>query len=77
MIKNITIGVLLILTVLSSLFAFIQQTEANRQREIAVLNLQCAAESEKRAQEQMQVALMSQREAELQYKRAMDCCNMK
>ena len=45
--------------------------------EIAVLNLLRAMENEKRSQEQMQMTVMSQREAELQYQRAMECCNKK
>jgi hypothetical protein len=68
--KNIIIGVMAILTILSVAFGLVERTEANRQREYAI-------ESEKRAQEQMQMAAISQREAELQYQRAMDCCNKK
>ena len=56
MIKNITIVVLLILTVLSSLFAFIQQTEANRQRELADVNAKMAVENMAIAREQAKLA---------------------
>jgi hypothetical protein len=75
--KNLIIGALAILSIGSIAFGLVERTEAIRQREIADLNLQRATESEKRAQDQMQIAVMSQREAELQYQRAMNCCNKK
>ena len=77
MIKNITIGVLATLTVLSSLFAFVQQTEANRQREIADANAQQAVESKKSAQEQMELAAVHRDEAERQRQIAIECASKK
>ena len=75
--KNLIIGALAIVSIGSVAFGLVEQSEANRQREIAVQNLQRAMENEKKAQIQTQIAAMSQREAELQYQRAMECCNKK
>ena len=75
--KNLIIGALAIVSIGSVAFGLVEQSEANRQREIAVQNLQRAMENEKRAQRQTQMAAMSQREAELKYQRAMECCNKK
>lgn len=77
MIKNIIIGVLALLTVLSSLFGFVEHAEANRQREIAIENAEQAIASKRMAEEQMQMAARPQKEAEQQYSRAMECCNKK
>ncbi len=75
--KNLIIAALAIASIVSVVFGLVERAEANRQREIAVLNLLRAMENEKRSQEQMQMTVMSQREAELQYQRAMECCNKK
>jgi hypothetical protein len=75
--KNLIIGALSIVSIGSVAFGLVEQSEAIRQREIAFQNLQRAMESEKRAQIQTQIATMSQREAELQHQRAMECCNKK
>ncbi len=75
--KNLIIGALAIVSIGSVAFGLVEQSEANRQREIAVQNLQRAMENEKRAQIQTEIATMSQKEAELQYQRAMECCNKK
>lgn len=56
MMKNITIGVLAILTVLSFLFGLVQQTEANRQRELADVNAKMAVENMEIAREQAKLA---------------------
>ena len=75
--KNLIIGALAIVSIGSVAFGFVEQSGANRQREIAVQNLMRAMENEKRAQIQTEIAAMSQKEAELQYQRAMECCNKK
>jgi len=56
MMKNITIGVLAILTVLSFLFGLVQQTEANRQRELADANAKMALVNMELAREQAKQA---------------------
>ncbi len=56
MMKNITIGVLCILTVLSFLFGLVQQTEANRQRELANANAKMAQQNMELAREQAEQA---------------------
>jgi carbonic anhydrase/acetyltransferase-like protein (isoleucine patch superfamily) len=68
--NNLIIGALAILSVVSIVFGLVERAEAIRQHEIAI-------ESEKRVQEQMQITVVSQREAELQYQRAKECCNKK
>lgn len=68
--KNILIGVLALISILSIVFAFIQKTEAEMQRQLADQN---AVE----AKLQNEVAKMAQHLAEEQRKIAEDCASKK
>ncbi len=81
MVKNIIIGVLVILVVLSSLFGFIQQAEANRQRELADANAKMAVENMEIAREQAKLAqkhaMQMQEEATRSRQIAEECARKK
>ncbi len=81
MMKNIIIGVLAILTVLSFLFGRAQQTEANRQRELAVVNAKMAVENMEIAREQAKLAqkhaMQMQEEATRSRQIAEECARKK
>ena len=59
--KNIIIGVLVLLNVCTLMFAFVKNLEAEKQREIAVFNMEQAIEMSKKV-----------REAEMEAKKAFE-----
>ena len=82
--KNIIIGILAVLTVLSTFFGMYQRTEAIKQRQLAEQNAimaqhnaQMAQENEKQARAQMQMAMVSKVEAEKQLQLAKEECAKK
>lgn len=71
--KNILIGVLALISILSIVFALAEKTEAERQAQLAVLNAQLAQKNAVEAQLQKEMAMAAQRVAEEQRKIAVDC----
>jgi hypothetical protein len=72
MVKNISIAVLLVLTILFGVFGYIQKIEADAQREIAVQQKLDAEMHKKLAEQTMVQAQSAQREAEVQRKMAVE-----
>jgi hypothetical protein len=70
MVKNISIAVLLVLTILFGVFGYIQKIEADAQREIAVQQKLEAEMQKKLAEQTMVQAQYAHQEAELQRRMA-------
>lgn len=75
--KNIIIGVLSILLILSIVFGLVQRTDASQQRQLAELNAQLAIKNEMVAKKQMQFAIESRMIAEKQLQQAKEECAKK
>lgn len=75
--KNLVIGVLALISFLSIVFALVEKTEAERQRQLADLNAQLAKKNAVEARLQNEMAKMAQVLAEEQRKIAYDCVNRK
>ncbi len=79
--KNIIIGVMAILTILSGAFGFVERAEANRQREFADKNAQMAVQNMEMAREQLKQAeehaIHMKDEADRQRKIAEECASKK
>lgn len=73
MIKNIIIGVLIVASFFSLIYAFFQQTAANKAQIVAEQNLILAVKSRKDADIQVALAVIARMDAETQRKIAEDC----
>ena len=61
--KNIIIAILTITTIMSIIYAFYQETEAEKQKKLAMENQVLAIKQEHRAEQQMQLAAVNAMQA--------------